>query len=79
MINKTHEQICDLKFKLENSFLKEWSSHYGIIDCMTKIVSCLACGFGYMGAQRIDYKFLASLSHNDICIYNEVIAWFYKK
>ena len=48
---------------------------YGVIDCIRKIRLCLEAGFGYMGGQRIDRNFIASLSYNDRCIYNGVVAW----
>lgn len=71
----TTEQIFSLKYKIENSFLREWSMKYGVIDCIRKIRLCLEAGFGYMGGQRIDRNFIASLSYNDRCIYNGVVAW----
>jgi len=71
----TNEQVMSLKYKVENPFLREWSMKYGVTDCMTKVQSCLKAGFGFMGSQRIDRSFVESLSSNDRCIYNGIIAW----
>ena len=74
----TNEQVMSLKYKVENPFLREWSMKYGVADCMTKVQSCLKAGFGFMGSQRIDRSFVESLSSNDRCIYNGIIAWYNK-
>ena len=74
----TDKQAMCLKYKVENPFLREWSLKYGVVDCMTKVQSCLKAGFGYMGRQRIDRSFLESLSYNDRCLYNGVVAWYNK-
>ena len=71
----TDEQVMSLKYKVENPFLREWSMKYGVIDCMTKVQSCLKAGFGFMGSKRIDRSFVESLSYNDRCLYNGVVAW----
>lgn len=71
----TYEQITSLKYKVENPVLKKWSMRHGIIDCMTTVRACLQSGFGYMGEQRIDRNFIASLSDGDRCIYNDIMAW----
>jgi len=69
------EKIINLKYKIENPFLKKWSLSYGIIECMTKLQICMQSDFGYMGDQRIDRDFIKSLSKNDRDIYNCVISW----
>lgn len=74
----TTEQVMSLKYKIENPFLRKWSMKYGVIDCMTKVQSCLKAGFGFMGSQRIDRSFVESLSSNDRSIYNGIIAWYNK-
>jgi len=71
----TTRQILDLKYKVENPVLKQWSMKHGIIDCMTKIQACLRSGFGYLGDQRIDRHFINQLSPGDRTIYNGVTAW----
>lgn len=68
--------VLNLKYKIENLFLKKWSVKYGVVDCMTKVQMCLKSGWGYMGDRRIDCKFMAQLSQNDRAIYNKVLAWY---
>lgn len=72
----TTDNILELKHKIENPFLKDWSLKHGIVDCMTTVRTCLRAGFGYMGTQRIDHDFVNSLSNSDRCLYNGVLAWY---
>lgn len=74
----TYEQVSSLKYKVENPFLRKWSMMYGVVDCMTRVQSCLKADFGFMGSQLIDRSFVKSLSSNDRCIYNGIIAWYNK-
>lgn len=71
----TIDNITELKHKVEHPVLKAWSLKHGIIDCVMTVRACLKAGFGYMGTQRIDNKFIKSLSNNDRCLYNGVLAW----
>lgn len=71
----TTEQVIDLKYKVEDPFLREWSMKHGITDCVRCMWHCLKSGFGYMGEQRIDREFMKSLTAGDRAIYNGVAAW----
>ena len=72
----TTQEVLDLKYKVENPFLRKWSMRYGIVNCMTNVRRCLESGFGYMGPQRIDRDFINTLSHADRIIYSGVLAWY---
>lgn len=75
MSELTSEQMLSLKYKVEHPILREWCMRYGIIDCVRNIQTCIKSGYGYLSTQRVDRNFINSLSYNDRCIYNGVVAW----
>lgn len=71
----TLSEIIQLKYKLENEWLKEQSIFYEIMWVTTTINRCLRSGFGFIGAKRIDKDFIRSLSDSDRAILKKVSDW----
>ena len=68
-------EIMQLKYELENEWLKEQSYFYEIMWVTATINHCLRSGFGFVGTKRIDKDFFQSLSENDRAILKKVSDW----
>lgn len=71
----TAAELSQFGYNLNDKWLRQMCSWFGIVWVIRTISRCLKNSFGYVGTKRIDRDFYQSLSDNDKKILKTVSDW----